>query len=342
MNRFRKSQLTLIGLPLFVLFAGACSSEKAVSLDKAREQTIGTVPSSGTALESPTKVENFPALVRSTPSAEASVPSLTPNEEANLLAESALQDAMQGWRLFHNCAEVATPADTAAFLFVAPVNSKGELLKWTLSQPGHAWQLSVDDLPAKPLRETHCRPIDPQMSAKVDSSAGLVSSIYATAADDRAIQKRWEAVASVGPEKFAEHQARLVAFASQLRHALHHTVQMTTRFPATQEDLRAHGIGFINVREADPSMADVVLSWDGVQAYGISLQLSASEAYDAVLYVENIGGLGDLQPMGEKLQFRTYGKSAWLPRSGYDREVGREMQIIGAWNLVAPEGARLP
>ena len=76
------------------------------------------------------------------------------------------------------------------------------------------------------------------------------------------------------------------------------------------------GARLVNLEKSEESAADIVLGWDGVQAYRLKAVLRSGLTLDSVIYYESLDG-------------RFFERPYLL----FEREVGRPMQTIGSWRL---------
>lgn len=337
----------LIGGSLCGLLAG-CGDSPTPAPDKAQHQTAAA-PDAPAGKTLPDSLTSFPALVRG-PLAPS--PDATPvNIEA--LQQRVISGSLKSARdacLLATGVHGYSPERLAPFMFCWPVDAGVPVPLTSVQEDAQdTWTISWGNAqePARVVAGLSSRQLRASLEPKVASSAALTSSIYASGEDDFSVYRRWSAAWREGPARFEAPMARRLTLIGQVAGMLHSLLQETGTFPQSNAELAQLRIGFINmVPVADPSDADFVLEWDGVQAYGLSVRVNATERFAAVLYVESIGLDGTEEPamsFGETgASTVSSGESRLIPRFLYDRYAGRSMTLIGAWNLVPAEQAKLP
>jgi len=326
---------------------GCTASGQAPLPPKPRISTTpqGTVQS---ALPYDESLTQYPPLERG----PAAPPAVYPIQPAPELQEAILGKALSSARKARHLATGLTHWDAtsfAQFVFCLPTTSTGDILPFEIVEEEPYWlaRCSGAERPLKIAREFNPRTVDESQKPKVATAAELVKPADAHGTDDGARYQRWLAVVRTGSQRLPLESARRLQALKQLDGVLTSIVHTTGTFPRSLEDLEDAGVGFVNLIPApDPTTADLVLEWDGMQAFGLSVQLNETERFEQVSFHVSMGLDPDptlAEPLGDSgARSQTVAVIRPVPRFLFDRHAGRSMTLIGAWNLVPADQATLP
>jgi len=334
--------LMLCGGLLLMLGCGDPGGTESESISKTSQHT-----SNAPAAYPATYMEYSP-LVRGPLAPIPGNVTISPEEQTDLLLQTALSNARRASTLATG-ADPATPAALAPWVFLWPEMNVGAPLPVLIDSSQEDWSVTWN--PARPSLRIHRQGLSPDQhrnsaGPKITAVEELGSVVYAHGADDRSRFKRHTAVTSAGPQRLASEAARRLSLIRQVSSVLESYLHRSGSFLTSAEDLQTAGVTFWNlVPAADAASADFTLEWDGIQAYGLSVRLSASYKHEEVMYVESYGLDQKEQPHEPFIggaSAVTVASTRFVPRFLFDRHAGRTMTLIGAWNLVPAEQATLP
>lgn len=123
--------------------------------------------------------------------------------------------------------------------------------------------------------------------------------------------------------------ARYVAAAEELDSLIKTAVTATLTFPHTLEDVRfATGQALINLEPVAEEQADLIVGFDGIQAYRYTVRFPSGVLFDSVQYWHILS--------------EEHGFTRLYSYADYAAQVGRPFATLGAWKLVPVEEASLP
>lgn len=327
---------------------GCAASGQQAPLPASLRSSSAPIAVPQSSLPFPETLTMYPPLERGPAAPEAVYP--IPHSVG--LQQAILRSALNAGRKARQLATGQTswdPVAFAPFVFCWPTTDEGDLLPVEITGEEPHWlaRWSATEPPLKVLRESNPRILQESQKPKVQTAAELANPADVAGTDDGARYRRWQAVLRAGSQRLPLESARRLQALTQLDQVLSSIVFTTGTFPRSVNDLRDAGVALVNlIPTEDTTTADLVLEWDGEQAYGFSVRLDEGERFERVSFHVSLGldpNLALAEPFGESgARSQTLATMRPVPRFLFDRHAGRSMTLIGAWNLVPAEQATLP